>query len=102
MDRQNKDIISTIGRRGLAAAAFGLAFGSAAAAGQGDPAGLTLAPDQSGVVGTYNAAGATDPANPFFVSLGRNGRSCSTCHVASEGMTFTPRHASELYRSSRG
>ena len=38
--------------------------------------GLTLAFDDHGVTGPYNVAGATDPANPFFASLGTNGRSC--------------------------
>jgi hypothetical protein len=38
--------------------------------------------DSSGTVATYNAAGAIDTRNPFFQSLGTNGRSCATCHVA--------------------
>lgn len=64
--------------------------------------GLTVAPDDHGVVGTYNMAGATDLRNPFFRSLGTNGRSCSTCHVMGEAMSFTPAHAREAYDATRG
>lgn len=31
-----------------------------------------------------------DHASPFFASLGTNGRSCGTCHLAGEGWTITP------------
>ena len=38
-------------------------------------------PDPTGTVETYNLNGPTDTAtNPFFQSLGTNGRSCATCH----------------------
>jgi hypothetical protein len=59
--------------------------------------GLTVAPDAHGLIATYNIAGSTDTTNPFFVSLGTNGRSCSTCHLATEAMSFTPLHAIERY-----
>ena len=37
--------------------------------------------DQTGVVETYNLAAPTNTAaNPFFQSLGINGRACATCH----------------------
>jgi hypothetical protein len=41
---------------------------------------------------TMTASGGPleDPGNPFFQSLGTNGRSCSTCHVPESGMTMTP------------
>jgi len=84
---------------GLAILGLGLAAQGAAA---GPAAGLTLALDPQGLTATYNLAGATDTSNPFFVSLGTNGRSCSTCHLSTEAMTFTPRHARELYARTRG
>jgi len=65
-------------------------------------AGLTLAPDSTGVIGVYNAAGPADTNNPFFRSLGTNGRSCSTCHLVSEAMSFTPEHARQLYEQTDG
>src|SRR5689334_17868102 len=39
---------------------------------------------------TFFAAGSTDPSNPFFASLGTNGRTCESCHVQGEGWTITP------------
>jgi hypothetical protein len=64
--------------------------------------GLTLAPDATGLIGTYNLSGQTDTNNPFFRSLGTNGRSCSTCHLATLAMSFTPEHARDLYARTRG
>ena len=38
-------------------------------------------PDPTGTVETYNLGAPTDTAsNPFFQSLGTNGRGCATCH----------------------
>jgi len=39
---------------------------------------------------TFFSAGPPKGTDPFFASLGTNGRSCATCHVASEGWTITP------------
>jgi hypothetical protein len=88
------------GLRILAAAICGISFAVA----QAEPphVGLTVAPDVQGLIGTYNTAGATDTGNPFFTSLGTNGRSCGTCHLATEAMTFTPGHARDLYQRSQG
>jgi cytochrome c peroxidase len=43
--------------------------------------------DPTGLVSTYNANGPIDESskNAFFQSLGTNGRSCGTCHLASDG-----------------
>jgi cytochrome c peroxidase len=65
------------------------------------PTGLTIAPDHSGYIGTYSTSGP-DPKNAFFQSLGTNGRSCSTCHLAEQAMSFTPAHARRLYDASHG
>ncbi len=67
------------------------------------PGALGLAPDTTGLIGTYRVGGPiVDPSNPFFQTLGTNGRSCSTCHIAGEAMTFTPEHARELFNRSNG
>ena len=39
---------------------------------------------------TYFSAGVPKGTDPFFASLGTNGRSCATCHVAAEGWSMTP------------
>lgn len=50
-----------------------------------------LVPDSSGTLGTYSTSGVTiDPSNPFFQSLGTNGRTCATCHAPSDAWTITP------------
>ncbi len=43
--------------------------------------------DLTGLISTYNANGPIDESseNVFFQSLGTNGRSCGTCHLASDG-----------------
>ncbi len=53
---------------------------------------------------TMNASGGPleDPSNPFFQSLGTNGRACSTCHVPEAGMTMTPQVARRRFQESRG
>jgi hypothetical protein len=80
----------------IGSAAGGLAYGA-------QPTnGLTITSDPAGLVGTYHVGGDVDPANAFFQSLGTNGRSCSTCHLAEEAMSFTPIHARRLYRETRG
>lgn len=38
----------------------------------------------------FSTTGFIDRDNPFFQSLGTNGRSCSTCHQQSDGWTVTP------------
>jgi len=64
--------------------------------------GLSIAPDASGSIGVYSTAGLIDTSNPFFQSLGSNGRSCSTCHVASQAMSFTPESARQKFESTHG
>jgi hypothetical protein len=46
--------------------------------------------DPTGVLQTINANGPTNTNGAFFQSLGTNGRSCSTCHVASQAMSMSP------------
>ena len=77
-------------------------IGARTAYGAPPPAGLVLAPDSTGLIGTYDVAGSIDRANPFFQSLGTNGRSCSTCHDAAQAMSITPAHARRLYAATDG
>jgi cytochrome c peroxidase len=42
--------------------------------------------DPTGVVSTYNVTGPIRDDGPFFQSLGTNGRSCGSCHQASDAM----------------
>ena len=67
-----------------------------------DMNGLTVGIDATGVMGTFSVEGRLDKHNEFFQSLGTNGRSCSTCHVAELAMSFTPAHARRLYDQTGG
>lgn len=56
----------------------------------------------SGFAATYSTAGSIDLKNPFFQSLGTNGRSCSTCHQPSDGWTVTPKNIQARFDATGG
>ena len=66
------------------------------------PPNVIVAPNPSGEASTYSLAGAIDTSNPFFKSLGTNGRSCSSCHIAAEGWTITPRGVQQRFLATAG
>jgi cytochrome c peroxidase len=55
----------------------------------------------SGQSQTFNH-GILNPNNPFFKSLGSNGRACVTCHQASEGWSITPEMIRARFEASDG
>ena len=59
-------------------------------------------PDASGVMRTYSTANGIDLSNPFFASLGTNGRSCSTCHQLRDAMSVSAAHIRERFEASAG
>lgn len=58
--------------------------------------------DPLGAVQTFNKTGALQANNPFFQSLGTNGRNCSTCHQPSDGWSVTPAHLLARFEASQG
>ncbi|MEO8016824.1 MAG: hypothetical protein ABI769_03345 [Pseudomonadota bacterium] len=56
----------------------------------------------SGVLATFNVNGRIDRRNAFFQSLGTNGRSCETCHQASEAFSITPASVRERFERTNG
>src|SRR5438270_431430 len=58
--------------------------------------------DATGTLSTYSTAGGVDQANPFFQSLGTNGRTCASCHVASDAWSITPPDLQARFNSSQG
>ena len=60
-----------------------------------------LSPDSTGVLATYSTAGGI-VINPFFQSLGTNGRSCGTCHISSSAWTITPADVKEKFDRTQG
>jgi cytochrome c peroxidase len=58
--------------------------------------------DPTGVLSTYSTAGGIDINNPFFQSLGTNGRTCNTCHISSSAWTITPADVQEKFNTTQG
>jgi cytochrome c peroxidase len=73
-------------------------------AGQGSLAVPNLAAfsDPSGVLKTNAASGSIDLTNPFFQSIGTNGRTCGTCHQPSDAMSVSAAHIQERFDKSQG
>ena len=59
-------------------------------------------PDPTGVVRTFSESGSIDLSNPFFQSLGTNGRSCGTCHVPGDAMTVSAAHIQIRFDQTQG
>ena len=62
---------------------------------------LVLA-DSSGQISSYTTNGFIDTDNPFFQSLGTNGRTCNSCHVAGNAWTVTPASLQQRFDVSGG
>ncbi len=58
--------------------------------------------DETGAVATFNTAGAIHKDNPFFQSLGTNGRTCETCHEADQAFSISARGVQEVYERTHG
>ncbi len=58
--------------------------------------------DPTGLVSTYNTAGPIDEKGAFFQSLGTNGRSCATCHVAGNAMGLSTQNIQARFLLTRG
>jgi cytochrome c peroxidase len=93
------------GQNGRSAGACALALALSLASGP-------VASGQTSVLDTRDAFGTLrtitldgnplDTSNPFFQSLGTNGRSCSSCHVASSAWTITPSELSNRFKATLG
>ena len=70
-----------------------------------DPAGerdeLTFRND-TGRARTISTTGEMDPQNPFFQSLGTNGRRCVTCHQPDQGWSITPQGVQRRFLATGG
>ncbi len=58
--------------------------------------------DPTGGVATFSSNGAIKASNPFFQSLGTNGRSCATCHVASTAFALSAADARTRFAVTHG
>jgi cytochrome c peroxidase len=60
-------------------------------------------PNPNGASQTYSSnGGGIDLKGPFFQSLGANGRTCGTCHQASEGMSVSAANVQLRFFLSQG
>jgi cytochrome c peroxidase len=59
-------------------------------------------PDATGAIATINLNGGRNPHGAFFQSLGTNGRSCATCHVADQAMSISVGDVQRRFQQSRG
>jgi hypothetical protein len=56
----------------------------------------------TGAAQTFSTKGRVDMTNPFFQSLGTNGRTCFTCHRPESGWTVTPAGVRERFEATAG
>ncbi len=59
-------------------------------------------PNATGSARSFSPNGALDTRNPFFQSLGSNGRSCITCHAPDQGWTVTPAGIQQRFDATGG
>lgn len=55
-----------------------------------------------GAFATFSSSGAIPTTGAFFQDLGANGRSCGSCHQASDGWTVVPEHLQQRFEATRG
>jgi cytochrome c peroxidase len=63
---------------------------------------LAAAVNPAGVAETVTTTGTIDRSNSFFQTLGKNARTCETCHSANQGWTLTPLGATTAFITSGG
>src|SRR6185312_14947498 len=63
---------------------------------------LSPFPDPTGTIQTFSKTGEAGINNAFFQSQGTNGRSCSSCHQASDAWSVTPAHIQQRFFATNG
>lgn len=58
--------------------------------------------DNTGAVATFSTAGEVHEDNPFFQSLGTNGRSCATCHEPDQAFSISAAGVRRVYERTHG
>jgi hypothetical protein len=92
----------------IAMALPGLLAGSLLATNSADAASSgpnpLVTPNPSGLLATFSTSGQPidDPSNPFFASLGTNGRTCATCHAPLDAWSITPQDVQVRFLATGG
>ncbi len=63
---------------------------------------MLMTPDASGQVATISTTGVIDQSNPFFQSLGTNGRSCGSCHIQGSAWGLSAAFARSTFEATGG
>lgn len=84
------------------AAGIGTSYGADANSETAAIRNLQVSADPTGAIATFNANGRIDTRGAFFQSLGTNGRSCATCHVADQAFSIAPPQIRERFKASHG
>jgi hypothetical protein len=63
---------------------------------------LFLSPNATGQMGTVSTTGTIDHGNPFFQSLGTNGRSCGSCHLQASAFGLSAEAVQAVYATTGG
>ena len=63
---------------------------------------MSVSSDPSGQVATVSTTGSIDLSNPFFQSLGTNGRTCASCHAQGSAWGLSAAAAQAAYAASGG
>lgn len=92
-------LVLAVGLAAAQSANVSLAPDAIATSPHGDP--LTTA-NATGLLRTFVSGGAIDTTNPFFQSLGSNGRSCNTCHRLDQAWSVTPERIRERFNATQG
>jgi hypothetical protein len=58
--------------------------------------------DDFGTIQVYSTTGAIDTNNPFFQSLGANGRTCNSCHKLENALGISAANIRAIFDGSRG
>jgi alpha-tubulin suppressor-like RCC1 family protein len=58
--------------------------------------------DPSGQVENLDTTGSINTTGAFFQSLGTNGRTCATCHIASQGWSISASQATAVFNATQG
>ena len=86
--------------RATAAALVSIIAGTALA--QPPRSGPALSRDATGSIGNYSTNGNIDTTGPFFQSLGTNGRSCGSCHVAGAAFGLSADEVRQRFDTTHG
>jgi hypothetical protein len=87
---------------GIAALALAAAIATTPAAGRDGLPNERAFSNPGGVLSTQSAAGGFEPDNPFFATLGTNGRSCFSCHRPAQAWSVTPAELRDRFEQTAG